>query len=107
MGKKTAVDPTATSYWTDYFKDSGYGATWVQKIPMRVKAALERKAGLSKSAIVKLFGHAITKRSVVLEGMARGFTHDSQGRIVKGSRLFSATFDHSGRLTRFDSVVAP
>ena len=110
MERKIAVDSTAADYWESYF--GAYGKQWVRKIPRRVATALvQRTAGLSPGAaataaeravVVPIARPTITAERVYLEGVV-DLVQDGR----KTRRLFSAEFDHEGRLLALDSIPAP
>lgn len=105
--KKTAVDSEAAEFWTSYYKDSGYGALWVQSIRKRVSAALEQKAPkTAKKASgaeprITPIATVVGENGVTLEGLAVYGQGDS--RVVKA---FVADFDHQGKILSFDAVDA-
>ena len=107
--ERKAVDQIASSYWTDYFKDSGYGALWVRKMPMRIKAALQKDghytSGLEPE--FSILGHAITADAVKIDGVARAVQHGASGEPVRVARSFYAEFDHKGNLHKFTSIASP
>lgn len=104
--KKQAVDSTAEAYWNAYFGE--YGRAWVRKIPRRIAGVVfSRTAGAGQAPVVTdarvvPLVHAITKEAVHLEGACIASV---DGR--RTTRLFSASFDHEGRLLSLDSVLAP
>ena len=108
MQNRIAVDSTAESYWETYF--GPYGKQWVRKIPRRVATALlQRSAGLKPgeaataaegATVIPLMPRpVITANRVHIEG-AVDFANGSR-------RLFSAEFDHDGRLLALDHIPAP
>lgn len=109
MATKKAVDQTAVDYWTSYFGE--YGKQWVRNIPRNVKSAMlsdhrrqARKAGaeIVDSAVVPM-GYSITADRVILDGVYRGSYDDGH----REAKLFSAQFDHNGKLLALDSRRAP
>lgn len=109
--QKHAVDATAEDYWESYF--GPYGKQWVRTIPRRVATALiQRTAGLRPgeaataavgAVVVPIAPPVVTAERVLLEGAADII--DGAGTPTR--RLFSAEFDHDGRLVALDSIVAP
>lgn len=105
--RKIAVDSVAETYWSEYYKDSGYGKQWVRKIPMRVKAELRKLAkAATKTASAPLsapeirpIATVITDDAVHLEGLAI-YTSSEAKRV----RAFVIDFDHNGNVQAFDSV---
>ena len=111
MQHKIAVDSTTEDYWESYF--GPYGKQWVRKIPRRVATAIvQRTAGLRPGAAATLAEGArvvpimprpvITPDRVYIEG---AIDLTESGRASR--RLFSAEFDHDGRLLALDSIPAP
>lgn len=109
---RIAVDSTAEDYWEHYF--GPYGKQWVRKIPRRVATALvQRTAGLRPGEAVMAAAHArvvpimpqpvVTRDRVYVEGTVD--MPDAGGAVTR--RLFSAEFDHDGKLLSLDSVPAP
>lgn len=103
---KRAADSVAERYWSDYYKDSGYGKQWVRKIPMRVKAELNKLAkAASKTAStlatpeLRPIATVITDQAVHLEGLAIYGSGNS-----KRVRAFVVDFDHEGNVHSFDAV---
>tara|TARA_R110002110_G_scaffold16569_11_gene71656 strand:- start:3512 stop:3817 length:306 start_codon:yes stop_codon:yes gene_type:complete len=97
---KKAVDATARDYWITYFGD--YGKIWVRDIDRKITAALSQK--LPRTAAVEMksgpakivpLGKVITRERVLLEGAIR---------TAKRDRLFSAEFNHQGKLLGFDAA---
>lgn len=104
---KSAADSVAERYWSDYYKDSGYGKQWVRKIPMRVKAELAKQArAASRTASkptrapeLRPIATVITDKAVHLEGLAVFGSGDS-----KRVQAFVVDFDHEGNVHSFDAV---
>lgn len=102
--QKVAVDSVAEKYWTEYFKDTGYGKLWVRKIPMKLKAELEKgpKTASKTSPLLpssfRPIASVITDSGVSIEGLA---TYAN-----KEVKAFVVDFDHEGNVTSFDSVTA-
>lgn len=104
--KKTAVDQTAVSYWTDYFGE--YGRQWVRDIPRRIKKALtererERKAAAADGAVdaefqISPLGYTALDDRMEFEGIAR---------IGSRQVMFVASFDHEGALQDLITRDAP
>lgn len=112
MQNRIAVDNTAEDYWETYF--GPYGKQWVRKIPRRVATAVvQRTAGLrpgeasavaEKTVVIPLMPRpVITAERVYLEGACD--IPQADGTTTR--RLFSAEFDHDGRLLAIDSIPAP
>lgn len=109
---KTAVDAKAEDYWESYF--GAYGKSWTRKIPRRVAAALlQRSAGVGPGQAAGMAEFAtmcpltdapvITKEGVFIEGAVE--LRNEAGQYQR--RLFSAAFDHEGRILALDSILAP
>ena len=100
--KKTAVDAEAAKYWTDYYGESGYGALWVEEIPMKVKASLKliqggaTKTASNASPTITPICTLITDDGVTLEGQAKYAGS-------KKTTLFAIDFDHDGQVLDFVS----
>src|SRR5687768_6626940 len=96
--RKVAVDSVAAEYWRSYYSESGYGEAWVKKIPMRIRAELQRKknaadsngktAAATESPNIRPIATVITDEGVALEGVA---IYDSGRR-----QAFAVEFDHNG-----------
>lgn len=103
--RKVAVDSVAEEYWSEYYKDSGYGEQWVRKIPVRIKAELRKKnasKALPGSPTIHPLATVITDDGVSLEGIAV-FPGPEQKRKAKA---FVVDFDHDGNVQSFDVVDA-
>ena len=103
---KIAVDTNAEDYWTEYFKDTGYGKLWVRKIPKRVKAELlkslslrERTASSEAQTRFVPLASIISQYGVIVEGIAS--FGEGPSRKVKA---FVAEFDHNGSIEAFDFI---
>jgi hypothetical protein len=102
---KQAADSVAEEYWTQYYKDSGYGALWVREIPKRVKAELTKQTKTasaqapSTEPTLHPLSTVITDKAVHLEGLAIFGQGDS--RKVKA---FVIDFGHDGTVHGFDVV---
>ena len=103
--RKVAVDSEAERYWSEYYKDSGYGELWTRTIPKKVKAELTRSLGktASKDLIsnpeIRPLTTVITNNQVHLEGLI--YLGSGATRRVKA---FVVDFDHKGNVQGFDSV---
>lgn len=107
--ERIAVDTTAEDYWETYF--GPYGKQWVRKIPRRIATAVAQRTASQDSAatapsaarVVPVMERpVITADRVIVEGAVDLVTDGKTAR-----RLFTAEFDHVGRLLSLDSIPAP
>jgi hypothetical protein len=93
---KQAVDQAAKSYWSDYFKE--YGTAFVRSIPLKVKAAVEKNAGLEQADGVLLPRAA----ALVSDGLTR---LEGVYKHASGDALFSALVANDGSVSEVQTIA--
>jgi hypothetical protein len=106
--RKTALDAEAENYWTEYYKDSGYGEQWVKKIPRRVASELLRRTGAASQPHFAL--QSITPWATVVH--EQGVSLEGTATVASGAKrqvlAFVADFSHEGKVLAFDATpIAP
>jgi hypothetical protein len=107
MSRTAKVDQMCVDYWTELFKDSGYGKLLVAEMPKRMAAvaagfASRRTAGAKSTPVeVVVVPHALGK-SASGNPMVSAFA-----RVAQGPRLLiQAEFDpSSGEIVSQDALV--
>lgn len=94
---KIAVDSTAASYWSKYFKD--YGKMWVRDIPKRIKAAMKHEAKLDNidGNVVPLASHTNDDKSLSIEAAFVGKVDN-----IDANYLITAEFKDDGQMKNIE-----